>query len=87
MLLDDLVTEGCEVEDLDWCEALFAPRGATARRTNFALTEDIRPARRSAMRSERWTSSTMDVRRASIVFSKRRMDVWTSDSLPPRAND
>lgn len=54
-------------------------------RTNWVLIAVIKLSRTSAIRKQRWTSSTTLVRKALTVSFKRRSDTATSSSFPPRA--
>ena len=70
---------------LPWSEIRFADVPASL--TNLCRTLVVRPSRRSAMRRQRWTSSTTLVRRALIVRSRRSREAMTSFSLAPSAKD
>lgn len=55
------------------------------RRTNLCRRFEVKRSSRSAMRRQRWTSSTTLVRRAFTVLSSSCSDVLTSSSLAPMA--
>ena len=55
--------------------------------TNLFRTLVVKPSRRSAIRRQRWTSSTTLVRRALIVRSRSTREAMTSFSLAPKAKD
>ena len=65
------------------CSGLDRDPGGS--RTNWVLIALIKFSRTSAMRRQIWTSSTTLVRKALTVSFKRRSDIATSSSFPPRA--